>query len=169
MSITEASYANRVGPSQWLARFAEHQTLRLEVWLSRASLDEQLAEGRDPGSDPALLLRARQLRSQRNRSRLASWIERLIAESETPPPPCLTTRVSIAGEKVVEARDQLQVLAQVLRHDEQARPRGIAMVERLLTDGGSVLYRETVRGALALQVRAALDLTSPSRYALDPR
>lgn len=157
MSITEASYANRTGLGQWLTRFAEQQSLRMQVRWSRWSLDEQLAEGVDPGSDPALLLRARQLRSEKHRRRLASWIERLVDESDSQPTAGLTSRAPVVREKVAEARDSLLFVARVLRDEEHVRPRGIAMVERLLTDGGSTLYRDGVRGAVALQVRTMLD------------
>jgi hypothetical protein len=182
VSLTEASYAGRAGLGQWVARFAEQQSLRLQVRWSQWSLDERLASGVDPGSDPALLLRARQLRSQRHRSRLATWVERLVDESDAPQTAGLTSKVPIVREKVAEARESLLAVAELLRHGEQLRPRGIAMVERLLTDGESPLYRDAVRGAVALQVRAALNRMvgeqtataiavnrSPTHNALDPR
>jgi hypothetical protein len=37
-----------------------------------------------------------------------------------------------------------------------ATPRGVAMVERFLTDADSVVYTKTARGAVELQVQAAL-------------
>ena len=182
MALTEASCAGRAGVGQSVARFAEYQSLRLQVLWSRGSLDERLASGIDPGSDPALLLRARQLRSERHRSRLASWVERLVEESDAPERAGLTSKVPIVRENVAEARDSLLSVAHLLRDEEQVRPRGIAMVERLLTDGTSPLYRSTVRGAVALQLRSALDCmvgqqastaiavqASPTHNALDPR
>ena len=156
MSFTEASYAKRVGLGQWLARFVERQSLRLQVLWSRWSLDELLASGVDPGSDPALLLRARQLRSERHRSHLASWVERLVDESAVPWTAGLTSKVPIVREKVAEARESLLLVAHLLRHERHVRPRGIAMVERLLSDGGSVIYTDSAQGAVELQVQAAL-------------
>jgi hypothetical protein len=65
--------------------------------------------------------------------------------------------VPIAIEQVAEARESLLRIADQLRGPEPVAARGVAMVERLLTDAGSVLYTESARGAVELQVRAALD------------
>jgi hypothetical protein len=138
-----------------VARLLERQALRLEVGWSHWSLDERLAAGFDPASDPALALRAAQLRSPRHRRRLAAWLERLVGDSEVTWPG-MSAAVPIVREQVSEARDSLLRLAKVLRDAERVRPRGVAMVERLLTDADSVVYTKTARGAVELQVQAAL-------------
>lgn len=84
-------------------------------------------------------------------------MERLVDESDAPQTAGLTSKVPVVREKVAEARDSLLSVAHVLRREEQVRPRGIAIVERLLTDGTSPLYRNSVRGAVALEVHTALD------------
>jgi hypothetical protein len=130
--------------------------LRLRVRLSHWSLDAMLVAGVDPASEPALALRAEQLRSMKHRQRLASWLERLARESESPGASSLTSAAPILREQVAEARDSLLLATQVLRDSEPVCPRGIAMIERLLRDGDSVLYAETARGAAELQLGAAL-------------
>jgi hypothetical protein len=129
--------------------------LRLRVRLSHWTLDTLLVAGIDPAGEPALALRAEQLRSRRHRQRLASWLERLARESESAGAG-LGSAAPILREQVLEARDSLLLAAQVLRDSEPVRPRGVAMIERLLRDGGSVLYAETARGAAELQLRMAL-------------
>lgn len=130
---------------------------RLRVRLSHDSLDAQLAAGIDSGSDDALALRAAQLCSARHRRRLASWVERLARESESDYAPGLSSALPLAREQVGDAHDSLLQVAEVLRDSEPVRPRGVAMVQRLLTDAGSVLYTDTAPGAVELQVRAALE------------
>ena len=138
-----------------VARLLERQALRLEVRWSHWSLDERLAAGFDPASDPALALRAAQLRSPRHRRRLAAWLERVVGDSEVVWSG-MSAAVPIVREQVSEARDSLLRLAKVLRDAGRVRPGGVAMVERLLTDADSVIYTKTARGAVQLQVQAAL-------------
>jgi hypothetical protein len=130
--------------------------LRLRVRLSHWSLDTTLVAGVDSADDPALALRAEQLRSRRHRKRLASWLERLARDAKPASASGLTSAAPLVKEQVVEARDSMVLAARLLRGSEPVHPRGVAMIERLLRDGGSVLYAETARGAAELQMRAAL-------------
>jgi hypothetical protein len=157
MAPTEASQAVRARLAQRVARFARYQALRLRARWSHWSLDAKLAAGIDPASDPELMLRAAQLRSARHRRRLAAWVERLVRECDAARAPSFTAAVPIVREQVVQARGSLLFLAHLLRHAERVEPRGIAMVEQLLADGGSVLYTDSSRGAVELQVQTALD------------
>jgi hypothetical protein len=140
-----------------IVRFAWYQALRLRVIWSHWSLDNRLADGADPASDPALILRAAQLRSRRHRRRLAASVERLIKEANAQRLPAFTVAVPVVREPILEARDSLLFLAYLLRYADRLRPRGVAMVQCLLTDGGSVLYTDTARGAVELQVQTILD------------
>jgi hypothetical protein len=140
-----------------IKRFAWYQALRLRVFWSHWSLDTKLAAGVDPASDPALILRAAQLRSPRRRRRLAESVERLVGEANAPRLPASTVAVPVVREPILEARDSLLFLAYLLRYADRLRPRGVAMVQLLLTDGGSALYTDTARGAVELQVRTTLD------------
>ena len=145
------------GSAAPLIRFLSSPALHLRVIWSHWTLDSQLAAGVDPASDPALIVRAGQLRSPSHRRRLAAWVERLVKDADAPPRPTFTVAVPLAREQVLEARDSLLFLAHLLRHADRLRPRGVAMVQRLLSDAGSVLYTDTVRGAVELEVRSALD------------
>ena len=136
--------------------------LRLRVLWSQHSLDATLIAGIDPASDPALALRAGQLRSTRHRRRLAASVDALVRAADEPRSGA-TAAVPVVREQVREARDSLTQLAGLLRRAEGVQPRGLAMVQRLLTDGGSVLYDDTSRGAAELQVRAALDWLTEDR------
>jgi hypothetical protein len=139
-----------------VARFLGRQALRLEARWSHWSLDERLAAGFDPASDPALAVRAEQLCSVRHRGRLATWLERLARDAEIDGRRGMSSAVPIVREQVMVARDSLLELAKLLRERERVRPRGVAIVERLLTDSGSDLYTKTARGAVEIQLQAAL-------------
>jgi hypothetical protein len=131
--------------------------LRCRVRWVHWKLDERLASGVDPRIEPALQARAEQLVSIRHRRRLAAWIERVVDEADAARRPRLGVALQTARDQVAEAHTSLLFLAHVLRHAEPIGPRGVAIVDRLLTDGGSVLYVGGVRGALALQVQIALE------------
>ena len=68
----------------------------------------------------------------------------------------VSSAVPIALEQITEARVSLLRLAAVLRNGDSVRPRGVAMVERLLTDADSFIYTRRADDAVELQVRAAL-------------
>jgi hypothetical protein len=133
---------------------------RLALWTrvrwSHWSLDDRLVAGFDPASDPALAMRAAQLRSARYRRRLAASVERLTHEPHPGRWSGMSAAVPVVFDQVTAARDSLGLLARTLRCAEHVRPRGVATVERLLTDAGSVVYTDSARGALELQVQAAL-------------
>jgi hypothetical protein len=147
-----------------IVRFLDRQALRIRVRWSHWSLDASLVLGIDPASDPALAVRAAQLRSPRHRRRLAAWVERLAREPDAPVGG-ISAAVPIAHAQVAEARDSLLYLADLLRHADEVRARGIAMVERLLSDASSVIYMDSARGALELQLQAALDCLAGDRQA----
>jgi hypothetical protein len=107
-------------------------------------------------------VRAGQLRSTRHRHRLAASVEALVHAADEARTGA-TAAVPVVREQVAEARDSLSLLAGLLRGAETVEPRGVAIVQRLLTDGGSVLYSDTSRGAAELQVRAAIDWLTEER------
>lgn len=139
------------------AKFLGRQALRLEARWSHWSLDERLAAGFEPESDPALAARAAQLCSPRHCRRLAASVELLAHESEVAPRRGMSSAVPIAREQVSESHESLLRLAAVLRGAEEVRPRGVAVVERLLTDSDSYVYTRCARGVVELQVQLALD------------
>jgi hypothetical protein len=88
---------------------------------------------------------------------MAGWIERLVGDSDPGRDRGCSAALPVVREQVTEARQSLLFLAHLLRSANRVRPRGIAVVEQMLTDGGSVLYTDTARGAVELQVRTALE------------
>jgi hypothetical protein len=137
-------------------RLARGPALWIRVQWSHRSLDDRLVAGSDQASDPALAMRAARLRSARYRRRLAASIERLMQEPRADRWSGMSAAVPVVRDQVTAARDSLSLLARMLRGAEDVRPRGVAMVERLLTDANSVVYTDSARGALELQVQAAL-------------
>jgi len=59
------------------------------------------------------------------------------------------------------ARTVLATLGRRLRAPEPVSPRGVALLESLLTDGTSPLYLPTERGALGSRLRAAAAALEP--------
>jgi hypothetical protein len=131
--------------------------LRLRVRLFHWELDQRLAAGVDAACSPELMSRAAQLVSTRHRRRLAAWLERVVSEADATPPPSFSIILGTARDQVVEARASLLFLAYVLRDADRVAPRGVAIVDRLLTDGSSPLYVGGAGGAVALRAQTALD------------
>jgi hypothetical protein len=139
-------------------RFADlgrRQVLMLRVLATRTRLDAELADGVDPHSTATLELRATQLLRPRYRRHLAAALDdRLMAALRGP---VWSSALPVVREQIEEASGTLLSLAQVLRASECVHPRGVAMVLRLLCDGDSPIYLQTVPGALERQARLALD------------
>jgi hypothetical protein len=135
--------------------FAQRQALRLQVLVTRWELDQELAEGIDSDSTPALALRSTQLLRSRHRRLLARGIDRRIKDADRGHRPW--EAVPLARDQIAEARETLLCIAQVLSASASVHPRGVAKVRRLLFDGTSPVYLRTVRGVLELQARVALE------------
>lgn len=127
---------------------------RGRVWLHRRDLDRELARGGDPHTNPALARRAEQLTSTRCRRSLAAGIERTLAAAEHPSR-ALTSAVPLQRREILAARAGLLALAAELGGTDEVQPRGVALVQRLLTDGDSPLYRLRRVGELERAVRHA--------------
>lgn len=112
--------------------------LRLRVLMRRTWLDRQLAEGRNPETDPALGLRARELTGRRTRDTLARALFGVVGRAEQPPR--LSAAVPLNNGAIVEARAFLIQLANRLEDPAPVSPRGMAMAWRLITDGASSLH-----------------------------
>ncbi len=138
-----------------------HPTLsvRGRVFLQRGSLVRRLAAGASPSDSPELARRAQQLCSPRHRRGLATSLERVLDAAEEPPRP-YTAAVPLRRAAILRERAGLLGLAVDLRDTGSGvNARGVALVERLLADGGSPLYleseQETLDGAIR-HARAAL-------------
>jgi hypothetical protein len=121
------------------------------------SLDAKLAGGIDPASESALAARAEQLLDRRSRLRLARDLRRLVTECDESAAPAFSAAVPVVREQVAAAREMLLFAAEVLCFADRLEPRGVAMLTRLLRNGDSAIYVRGARGALLLQLRAALD------------
>ena len=144
-----------------MATIFMHPTLsvRGRVFLQRASLAGRLAAGASPSDSPELARRAEQLRSPRNRRILATSLEGVIDAAEEPPRP-YSSSVPLRRAAILEERAGLIGLAAELRDTgTPVNVRGVALVDKLLSDGGSPLYTEspdeTLEGAIG-HARAAL-------------
>ncbi|HTP20217.1 MAG TPA: hypothetical protein VMJ65_11480 [Solirubrobacteraceae bacterium] len=123
-------------------------------------LDSQLAAGTSPSADAPLAIRARRLTSRRHRARVAAGLARAVRDAET------TTRGFSAAirpdrREVIAARTVLATLDRRLRGGEPVSPQGVALLESLLTDGTSALYRPAEPGALGSRLRAAAAALEP--------
>ena len=147
------------------ARFGLGQPLaRLRAGLLSRSLDAALAQGADPCESPALAYRAARLTSDRSRERLAASVEHSSAAAMRPAP-SLSAAVQPCRYEVGAAGSLLLLVRELLRSTAPIYARGVAMLEILLTDGGSPLYAPTSRGALSHELElifAALQGREPS-------
>ena len=154
--------ASRQGlDARYMATTLMHPTLpvRGRVFLKRGALARRLAAGVSPAESPELARRAQQLCSPRNRRVLARGLERVIDAAEERPQP-YSSAVPLRRAAILDAREGMLELAAELRDTNQdVNVRGIALVESMLTDGGSPLYlqndEENLDGAIS-HARAAL-------------
>jgi hypothetical protein len=129
--------------------------LRLRVAANRDALTQNLAEGADPSSSPELALRASQLTSDRRRREMVRTWRRMISEARRPSATRLL--VSIVNRRAVfDAEDAIQVMIARLSSPDPVAVKGMAMAERIVTDGlTSPLYSRAEPGALRRVVLVA--------------
>jgi hypothetical protein len=106
--------------------------IRVSVYLHAARLDRELAAGESPDSSAALSLRAQTLIGSSARSKLASYIERLVDEARRPLVP-LTPGVPICQQAIRASRATLLELAERLASPAPIDARGVAYAGVLLT------------------------------------
>ena len=146
-------------------RTADHRAhslrLRLRTSLHREELTRALADGSDPSSSDELALRAARLTSRHNRKALARALRRTIAEAHRP----LMTRSSaviIRRGAVVDAEPEIIALIDRLNGTVPVCARGVAIVERILTDADrSPLYVDGERGSLSRAIALATVAMDP--------
>lgn len=129
--------------------------LALQVWFHRVRLDCELAAGRRPDSSPQHARRAAQLVGPRCRRELADGLRRLIAAADAPRPP-FTAAIAPRRDEVRGAHEVLEALIERLLDDVPVRPRGVALVRVMLTDGASPAYAPRRPGALRAWAQTAL-------------
>jgi hypothetical protein len=116
-------------------------SLAVRGWtrLRRNRLDQELALGADRAASAALGLRAAQLRSRKERVRLANALVETLGDARRGEP--VTIRVRPQRAEVRASADELLALVLRLRDDHPVDVRGAAMTARLVSDGASPLRR----------------------------
>ena len=135
--------------------------LRLRVAVKRDALNRELANGAAPARSPELALRASQLVSDHERRKVANGWRRALRDAHRP----ATTRstASIVHRRaVIEAEDAIDGLIARLTDADPIAADGMALVERLMTDGvSSPLYNTAEPGTLRRQVMVATEALDP--------
>ncbi len=136
--------------------------LRMTVAARRNPLTQELAGGADPASSPERALRASQLTSERRRRQLSRTLKRTLAEARGPS----VTRalVTIINRRaVLDAADAIQALIDRLSSHEPVTVKGMALAERIITDGvSSPLYGRAEPGTLRRLVLVATSELDPT-------
>jgi hypothetical protein len=138
--------------------------VRVRTRWRRNRLDEELARGADPDTTAQLSLRAAQLRSPAERSRLANALAEALGDARGGTP--VTLKVQPQRAEVRAAADELLGLVGRLRNDQPVSVRGAAMAARLLSDRTGPLYRhggQDLRHAIRA-ARVALDATDQATH-----
>src|SRR6266516_999787 len=112
--------------------------LRLRTRLRRPWLDGEIARAVERPGDRALALREAQLVGPRERSRLASRFEEILAARPRLRGP--SSAVPVDHVAVEVAKPVLTELILSLRSSETVEARGVVLAWRLLTDAGSPIY-----------------------------
>ncbi len=123
-------------------------------------LDRQLAAGMSADASELLAIRSERLTAKRYRARMAAGLARVVRDADA------TTRGFSAAvrpdrREVIAARTVIRTLDRRLRAAEPISAQGVALLESVLTDGTSPLYRPTEPGALGSRLRAAAAALEP--------
>jgi hypothetical protein len=153
--ISYPPFSLRRGGGRW-----RRVRLALIAGWRAGELDRQLAAGVSPDASELLAIRGERLTSRRYRARMAAGLARVVRDAES------TARGFSAAvrpdrREVIAARTVLAALDRRLRAAEPVSAHGVALIESLLTDGASPLYRPTEVGALGSRLRAAAAALEP--------
>jgi hypothetical protein len=140
---------------------------RVVASLARSRLDQELARGTDPAASSELALRAAQLRSREERSRLADSLVEALGDARGPNFGASGRRTRQRHAAIRERADELLALVVRLRDDEPIAVRGAAMTALLVRGPSSPLRYGDGRG-LHYAIRAAqVALGAPDQGAHD--
>ncbi len=127
------------------------RTVRLIARLRAGTLDGRLLEGEDPAGSELLAARAGQLTGARHREQLAGSLDGLLRVARRPR---RLAAIAPDSSALLANEEAVRNLAARLDSRRAVYARGVARVERLLTDAESEVYRGGV-SALAEQLAAA--------------
>ncbi len=137
-----------------LTRRRPPRGVRIRVFLHRGRLDRLLAEGVDPTCTPELSSRARQITRASYRRTLADSLDELLSVAEGRGPR-VSAAPPLASRDIRACRAALLELSGALRDSSNVLPAGVALIQRLLTDGTGPLYLESHHDALWQALRSA--------------
>ena len=129
---------------------------RIRALLRSARLDRELADGTSPYASPELTLRARKLTRSAYRRTLANSLDEAVSIAEGRQQR-VNPAAPLATREVRAARAALLDLARSLRARGDVSPQGVAMAQRLLTDGSGPLYVTREHDALWHAARRATE------------
>jgi hypothetical protein len=139
----------------------ETLAMQLKVAVKRNALNAELAAGAPPALSPELALRASQLSSEPCRRELARTWRRTTREARRPTLGRANVSIIRRGA-VIDAEPAIEALIARLSDGEPVAVQGMAMLERLLSEGASSpLYNASEPGMLRRQVRVATEALDP--------
>ena len=140
--------------------------VRLRTRFRRSRLDAELAQGGDPSASAELMLRATQLRSPGERTRLANALINALGSARGPNLGAFSPRAQRRDAAIRQTADDLLALAVRLRDDRPIEVEGAARTARLVDDRASALHRGQADELQAATeaARLALDSTTASAH-----
>jgi hypothetical protein len=140
---------------------ARSLSLRIRVAINRDALTRELATGAPAAASSELTLRAAQLSSRRSRRRLAGTWRDTTKEARQPAAHFAYAPI-IRRRAVIDADDAINALILRLSNGEPVAAQGMAMLDRLTTDGASSpLYVPAEPGTLRRQLMVATQAMDP--------
>jgi hypothetical protein len=131
-------------------------------WWQAAEIDRQLAAGVSSRTSPLHELRALKLTTPRARRRLAAGLAGALRRARDTHA-SVSSAVRPHAAEVIAARAVFAALDRRLREEQPVTPRGMAMLQELLTDGAGPLYQPSEPGALGSRLRAAAAALDPGK------
>jgi len=129
--------------------------------LLGASLDRQLAAGREPESSALLAARARHIVALHNRQRLARDWENLLRAARRPRG-LYHPAIPVRGDRIVAAEPAVRELARCMTAPLPVPARGVAMAAVLLTDALGPVYNPHSKASLTAALEAAIAQLDPA-------
>jgi hypothetical protein len=133
--------------------------LRFTTWRRQTRLDAALAEGDDPGNDPALALRARQLTELSRRHAIARTLRNVIDAAEEPPHAWGHggPRPPLQRDAILTARNELLSIADRLTEPRDVSPQAAALASMMVWDSASPLYASDTDATVSGWARAVTE------------
>jgi hypothetical protein len=130
---------------------------RVRARLFPGRFDAELADGERVAAGSATAVHAQRLVSVRERETLARSLRQCLQDAREGDDSAVmfSSRVRVHRRNVLAAEDLIDAVTMRLHSPRPVSPRGMALLRRLLTDGGSPLY-ELGSGDIEVRLAAAL-------------